>query len=226
MTKSFALNINAYDGHGTTVEIERTIDRSIVMESTEDESETPTPPWIAAYEQNRQRLIEEATRVQQELDPNDTFDCLPDAERGRLTKALVRFFLMRQGVLPSLPISRDEVLRTFEPARIEANLASTPKLLPYFLQEANKKLAETFGLEIRECVKRIPTEDAKQRKNPKPVSIFYIRSLLPPEMRSLFMEPNEKELQAVLTILIRLVLASDGKLSKSDAVELLTHVNP
>ena len=196
------------------------------MESTEDESESPTPPWIATYEENRNRLINAASTAQKELDPNDTFDCLPDAQRGRLTKALVRFFLMKQGVSPSLPIARDEVVRLFETARREANLVSTPKLFPYFLQEAKKKLAETFGLEIRECVKRILTEDAKQRKNPKPVPIFYICSLLPPEMRSLFLEPKEKELQAILAILVRLVLASDGKLSKVEAIELLTHVDP
>ena len=197
---------------------------SFVGEVSTDDSNGARPEWLPLYTQRKSAVLEDANAIQSELDPSQTFSALAPAQKARLSKALLRFFLMKQGVAPSVPIPREDAVRVFETARREANLSSTQKLFPYFMAEVQKTLAEIFGLEIRDVMKRIPSEEAKKKKDAKPVRMLYLQSLLPTSIRSQFMEKGEKEMLGVIGVLVRLVCASEGKLKKAEAIQLLRNV--
>lgn len=181
------------------------------------------PSWISEFEERKQRILGEAVEAQNRLDPNGRFDALSRGQKTRLTKALFRFFLFQQGRFPSLPIPREDVMRVFETVRSEANLASTPKLFPYFLTEVRKEMAE-WGLDIREMEKKVPSSMARNRKTVQWSYVFYLQSFLPEEFRMTFMEKREKQLIGILGVLVRLTVAGEGKLRRSDAIQLLKNV--
>lgn len=191
----------------------------------ESDEEYNGPSWVSVFEEQKRRVVESANITQNDLDPNGTFSALPESEKTRLTKALVRFFIFSVGASPSLPISKDEVTCVFEVARREGSLVSVQKLFPYFLAETQKRLADVFGLKLHQTEKLVTSEEAKRKRNSKQPTVFYITSLLPKEIRAEYMEPHEKEVMGVLGLLVRLVVASEGKLTKTEAIELLGHVS-
>lgn len=188
------------------------------------DGEVEGPSWLQRYETVKSHILHKAAAEQETLDPQVAFGALSEPQKARLCKALVRFFTMKQGLAPSLPIPREEAVRIFEAARREASMVPSQRLFPYFLIEARKKLVEIFGLDVVQVEKKIPSEDRKKKKNIKPTMVFYVVSLLPKEVTNQFMDAKESQLMGMIGFVIRLVIASDGKLEKSEAIDLLSNV--
>eukprot|EP00210_Caulerpa_lentillifera_P003269 g3120.t1 len=167
------------------------------------------------------RVVEAAREDQQLADPDGLFSCLPESERSRLVNALTRFFVLRNGLSPSVPAPRDEVVRIFNETRKKGNLPATNKLFPYFLATVKERLAEVYGIELRESVKSKMKGSSKRVKNEKETIVFHLRSLLQPSIRSQLLTPHELELEAILVTLINLVAINDGSLTKAELFECL-----
>lgn len=176
------------------------------------------------YANERTRVVEEAREEQQLADPEGLFSCLPDTERSRLVNALTRFFLLRNGRNPSVPIPREDVVRVFNETRKKGNLPAANKLFPYFLATVKERLAKVYGIELRQSVKTVLKGSTKRRKNEKESFLFHLRSLLQSSIRSQLLTPQELELEAILTTLINLVAINDGSLTKTELFQYLLEV--
>lgn len=176
------------------------------------------------YANERIRVVEEAREDQQLADPEGLFSCLPDTERSRLVNAVTRFFLLRNGRSPSVPIPREDVVRVFNETRKKGNLPAANKLFPYFLATVKERLAEVYGIELRQSVKTVLKASIKRRRNEKESFLFHLRPLLQSSIRSQLLTPQELELEAILTTLINLVAINDGSLTKTELFQHLREV--